>query len=355
MKNFLGKAFLVFMVLAVCSAMNPWVSPAVDQQRAINGCELAELGCTPNQGTNVNIGETASYTIWVIKGGPCSEYRYRVIDPNSVTTYLSTPSFVVLSVGLHKFEAQGKNQWGWGYWKTCPCTNGVKPMEPICKIVSMSSEFAPAFVEFDGSESDSHDPSDPLSTGYWDFNDGSLVVWGLKVGHMFERPGIYNVKFTMVTQKGKQASSYCNSITIGKKPLNCISRSDAVLLHFTATPDTAKGWYRFWDKEDREWKYGFDVVVELEIAKSRNGKPWDGYISISKVGYPLPEAKNPDRPKEYKEIQRISLNKKIEPIRVRITAANSLQQFKATYECEYCSERRDFGSPSVVIPKVTKK
>ena len=109
---------------------------------------------------------------------------------------------VVRKMGVRKKLAVGLVL-GLGLVALWGCTpGGLDPASgPVAKIAARPTQGeVPLTVEFDGSAS--YDPQGDITDWLWDFGDGSPVISGRKVTHVYERSGEFIVTLVVVGPSG---------------------------------------------------------------------------------------------------------------------------------------------------------
>lgn len=360
LKNLI-KGCVVFGVVLLILALGLLAGKAFGQDKPINGCEYVVLACSPNQGSVVTIGTKASFTISVVKGGPCSALEYQVIDPNNVKSPLSTPDFPVQLVGKYTFQAKGKNQWGWGSWTTCYVTGENPNHNPNakCKLVSMSSPFAPSTVEV--SAIGSSDPEDGTSIEVmiiFDDPSNPETFYNWNAQHTFTTPGDKVIIVRVRDRDGNTDETSSCSVSLKSEPVYCYSDYEDELAYFRITN------LRWYVENGKTYR---DVRADWGEKTPPRGKKWTGFWVLYGNGYYEPETKeagkgavhdNPNRPNLIKELYREAAGKGTYSAIIKKVPNNSDRNFMVEADCG-CrngqARNEHYGSPETYTDRPPQK
>ncbi len=96
---------------------------------------------------------------------------------------------------------------------------------------------------------------DPISSSkwFWDFDDGTTSGERNPPAHQFQKPGIYNIRFTVTNQLGCALDTFIKKKTIGSKPVINFSVAAACTQSPVAFADSTRVNFG----EPYEWNWEF--------------------------------------------------------------------------------------------------
>ena len=138
-------------------------------------------------------------------------------NPGNATSMLNNPSYTFNSVGQYTIALIGENAFGCS--DTVTQTLLVRPeLSSFFAVNPQSACEGTVFTFTDLSVQDS--AFDPIVTWNWDFGDGTSIIGGSTVQHVYGQPGIFNVQLTVTSSLGCSDNQFTIAVEVLERPIS---------------------------------------------------------------------------------------------------------------------------------------